>query len=229
MKSKPNLRNRYMVIIDVILTVIAVLGAYALRLELGALFFFYLPSAYWMIAVAVLTKIPVYYFFGLYRRLWGYASTRELRLILVAVTSASVVVSVLMILLLTFKVFNGFPRSALIIDWLLSLILVGGVRFAIRLISDNISSTSSKMRSQQSKHALVIGAGDAGALVVRELQKNPDLNLIPVGFLDDNPAKLKQQIHGVQVLGTLSDIGKILEHKRLMRSSLPFPVRAARW
>jgi FlaA1/EpsC-like NDP-sugar epimerase len=223
MKSKPNLRNRYMVIIDVILTVIAVLGAYALRLELGALFFFYLPSAYWMIAVAVLTKIPVYYFFGLYRRLWGYASTRELRLILVAVTSASVVVSVLMILLLTFKVFNGFPRSALIIDWLLSLILVGGVRFAIRLISDNISSTSSKMRSQQSKHALVIGAGDAGALVVRELQKNPDLNLIPVGFLDDNPAKLKQQIHGVQVLGTLSDIGKILEHKKVDEVIIAIP------
>lgn len=223
MKSKLNLRNRYMVLIDVILTIIAVLGAYALRLELGALFFFYLPSAYWMIAVAVLTKIPIYYFYGLYRRLWGYASTRELRLILVAVTSASVVVSVLMILLLTFKAFNGFPRSALIIDWLLSLILVGGVRFAIRLISDNINSSSGRMRSQQSKHALIIGAGDAGALVVRELQKNPDLNLVPVGFLDDNPAKLKQQIHGVQVVGTLSDIGKVLEHKKVDEVIIAIP------
>ena len=223
MKSKPNLRNRYMVLIDVILTIIAVLGAYALRLELGALFFFYLPSAYWMIGVAILTKIPVYYFFGLYRRLWGYASTRELRLILVSVTSASVVVSVIMILLFSFKVFTGFPRSALIIDWLLSVILIGGVRFAIRIISDNISSASSSGRSNQAKRALIIGAGDAGALVVRELQKNPDLNLTPIGFLDDNPAKLKQQIHGVPVVGNLSDIGKLLEHKKVEEVIIAIP------
>ena len=76
MRSKPIMRNRYMVVIDLILTVIAVLGAYALRLELGALFYFYLPSAYWMIALALLIKITLYYVFGLYRRLWGYASTR---------------------------------------------------------------------------------------------------------------------------------------------------------
>ena len=204
MKTKPNVRNRYFVFIDLLLTVVSVLGAYALRLELGALFFFYLPSAYWMIAIAVLIKLPVYYFFGLYRRLWGYASTKELRLILVAVSSASVLVSVVMILLLTFKVFTGFPRSVLIIDWLLSLILIGGIRFAIRLISDSISSVSSSIQGKQAKRALIIGAGDAGALVVRELQKNPDLNLTPVGFLDDNPAKLKQQIHGVPVVGTPS-------------------------
>lgn len=223
MKKKPNLRNRYMVLIDIILTIIAVLGAYALRLELGALFFFYLPSAYWMIGVSILTKIPVYYFFGLYRRLWGYASTRELRLILVSVSSASVVVSVIMILLFSFKVFTGFPRSVLIIDWLLSVILIGGVRFAIRIISDNISSASSSMRSYQAKRALIIGAGDAGALVVRELQKNPDLNLNPIGFLDDNPAKLKQQIHGVPVVGTLADIGKQLEHKKVDEVIIAIP------
>ncbi|HOW92767.1 MAG TPA: hypothetical protein PK883_10665, partial [Anaerolineaceae bacterium] len=87
MKTKPNMRNRYMVLIDMALTIIAVLGAYALRLELGALFFFYLPSAYWMILVSLLIKIPVYYLFGLYRRLWGYASTKELRLIIITVTS----------------------------------------------------------------------------------------------------------------------------------------------
>lgn len=223
MRTKPNMRNRYMVIIDMVLTIIAVLGAYALRLELGALFFFYLPSAYWMIAVSLLVKIPVYYFFGLYRRLWGYASTKELRLILVAVTSASVLVSVIMILLLTFKAFNGFPRSVLIIDWLLSVFLIGGTRFLIRLISDNVSTVSSSVRSKQAKRALVIGAGDAGALVVRELQKNPDLNLTPVGFLDDNPAKMKQQIHGVPVVGTLAEIGKILEHRKIQEVVIAIP------
>ena len=223
MKSKPNLRNRNILLIDIILTVVSVLGAFALRLELGALFFFYLPSAYWMIGVAILTKIPIYYFFGLYRRLWGYASTKELRLIVFSVTSATVVVSVIMILLLTFRVFTGFPRAVLIIDWLLSILLIGGVRFAIRLISDNISTISSSTKSKTPKNTLIIGAGDAGALVVRELQKNPDLNLKPIGFLDDNPNKMKQQIHGVQVIGTLADIGKILEHRKVDEVVIAIP------
>ncbi len=223
MRTKPIMRNRYMVIIDMLLTVIAVFGAYALRLELGALFFFYLPSAFWMIAVSLLIKIPIYYMFGLYRRLWGYASTKELRLILFAVTSASVLVSVIMILLLTFKAFNGFPRSVLIIDWLLSIFLIGGTRFTIRLVSDNISTVSSASRSKHAKRTLIIGAGDAGALVVRELQKNPDLNLLPVGFLDDNPVKMKQQIHGVPVVGTLSEIGKILEHRKIDEVVIAIP------
>lgn len=223
MRTKPNMRNRYMVIIDIILTVIAVLGAYTLRLELGALFFFYLPSAYWMIAVSLLIKIPIYYLFGLYRRLWGYASTKELRLIIIAVTSASILVSVIMILLLTFRAFNGFPRSVLIIDWLLSIFLIGGTRFTIRLIADNVSTVSSSIRNKQAKRSLIIGAGDAGALVVRELQKNPDLNLTPVGFLDDNPAKLKQQIHGIPVVGTLADIGKVLEHRKIEEVIIAIP------
>ncbi|HNR01955.1 MAG TPA: nucleoside-diphosphate sugar epimerase/dehydratase [Anaerolineaceae bacterium] len=223
MRTKPNMRNRYMVIIDIILTVIAVLGAYTLRLELGALFFFYLPSAYWMIAVSLLIKIPIYYLFGLYRRLWGYASTKELRLIIIAVTSASILVSVIMILLLTFRAFNGFPRSVLIIDWLLSIFLIGGTRFTIRLIADNVSTVSSSIRNKQAKRSLIIGAGDAGALVVRELQKNPDLNLTPVGFLDDNTAKLKQQIHGIPVVGTLADIGKVLEHRKIEEVIIAIP------
>lgn len=223
MRSKPIMRNRYMVVIDLILTVIAVLGAYALRLELGALFYFYLPSAYWMIALALLIKIPLYYVFGLYRRLWGYASTRELRLILFAVTSASVLVSVGMVILFSLKVFTGFPRSVLIIDWLLSLILIGGVRFLIRLVSDNISTASKPGLNQQAKRTLIIGAGDAGALVVRELQKNSDLNLIPIGFLDDNPDKMKQQIHGVPVVGTLSEIGKVIEHRRIEEVVIAIP------
>jgi len=223
MRTKFNMRNRYMVMIDMALTIIAVLGAYALRLELGALFFFYLPSAYWMIAVSLLIKIPIYYLFSLYRRLWGYASTRELRLIFLAVTSASVLVSAVMILLLTFKVFNGFPRSVLIIDWLLSIFLVGGTRFAIRLIADNVSTVTNSTRKRPAKRALIIGAGDAGALVVRELQKNPDLNLNPVGFLDDNPAKLKQQIHGIPVVGSLADIGKIIEHRKIEEVIIAIP------
>ncbi|HMN15708.1 MAG TPA: nucleoside-diphosphate sugar epimerase/dehydratase, partial [Bellilinea sp.] len=221
MKSKLNIRNRYLALIDILLTVASILGAYALRLELGALFFYYLPSAYWMIGIALLVKIPIYYFYGMYRRLWGYASTRELQLIVVSVSSASVIVAVIMILLLTFKVFNGFPRSVLVIDWLLSIFLIGGARLVMRLLADSMSSSS--IKTKQAKRTLVIGAGDAGALVVRELQKNSELNLKPVGFLDDNPDKMLQQIHGIPVIGTLADINKVIEHKKIEEVIIAIP------
>ncbi len=223
MKAKPNIRNRYFVLIDILLTIISVLGAYALRLELGALFYFYLPSAYWMIGVAILVKIPIYYLFGMYRRLWGYASTKELKLIVISVTSSSVVVSLSMILLLTAKAFIGFPRMVLVIDWLLSIILIGGIRLIMRVLADSASSSAAAEKTGQAKRTLIIGAGDAGALVVRELQKNLELNLRPVGFLDDNPAKLRQQIHGVPVVGTLSDIGNVIEHKKIDEVIIAIP------
>jgi len=201
--SRPHIRNRFVFIGDIALIIISVLGSFALRLDVGELPY-YFPSVVLMSAVALAIKIPVYYFFGLYRRLWIYASTGELRLITVAVTAASVLTSgVMAILIVTGNVYRGMPRSALGIDWLLSLVLIGGSRFALRILAEQ-SMTS--RTSGKSKRAIIIGAGDAGALVVRELQKSSQLNLTPVGFLDDNPAKQKHAIYGVTVIGTVSDL-----------------------
>jgi len=77
--------------------------------------------------------------------------------------------------------------------------------------------------SGQLRKALIVGAGDAGALVVKELQKNPQLNMKAVGFLDDNPAKQKQQISGVPVIGTLNDMSKVLEHQRVDEVIIAIP------
>ena len=79
------IRNRTILLGDLVLIVTAVLASYALRLELGQAFAFYLPTAWVMVAVALLVKPIVYYFFGLYRRYWVYASVRELKIIAVAV------------------------------------------------------------------------------------------------------------------------------------------------
>ncbi len=215
MKSKPvpSIRNRYILIGDLILIILSVLGSYALRFELGNPFFFYLPSAYWMAGVALLIKPLVYQYFGLYRRIWIYASTRELMLIVAAVATSSVLLSAVMISLASMRVFIGFPRAVLVIDFLLSVVLAGGLRFVLRLLAENRVSQAahSGLAQRQTSKALIVGAGDAGALVVRELQKNPQLYTEPVGFLDDNPAKQKQQIYGVPVVGTLTDLGKVLD------------------
>ncbi len=208
MSRPPHIRNRFVLIGDIALIIVSVLGSFALRLNVEELPF-YFPAVVLMSAVALAIKIPVYFFFGLYRRLWIYASTGELRLITVAVTSASVLVSGVMLLLISAgRVLPGMPRSALGIDWLLSLVLIGGSRFALRILAEQSMSARS---SGKSKRAIIIGAGDAGALVVRELQKTSQLNLIPVGFLDDDPAKQKHSIHGVTVIGAVNDLSSAID------------------
>ena len=86
MKTRPNIRNRYLLIGDLLLIPIAVFASYVLRLELGAAFAFYLPSAYWMAGASIIIKPLVYRYFGLYRRMWMYASIQELKLIIAAVS-----------------------------------------------------------------------------------------------------------------------------------------------
>jgi FlaA1/EpsC-like NDP-sugar epimerase len=196
---------------DMVFIFVSILGSYALRFELGPLFFQYLPSAYWMLGASLIIKPLIYYYFGLYRRMWLYASVQELRIIIVAVTAASVLISAVMVSFLSLELFTEFPRAVLVIDWLLSILLVGGLRFSLRMISDARSSSSSPKDMEKLKRVLIVGAGDAGALVVRELQKNSQMNFSPVGFLDDNPAKLNQQIYGVPVIGTVNDLSSVLD------------------
>ena len=187
------------------------MGSFALRLDVAQLPF-YFPAVLIMCGAAVLVKVPTYYFFGLYRRIWIYASTHELRLITAAVTTASVLTSgVMLVLISAGLVIPGMPRSALGIDWLLSLVLIGGSRFALRTLAEQ----SAAPRNGKSRRALVIGAGDAGALVVRELQRSSQLNLSPIGFLDDDPGKQKQEIYGVPVIGFVNDLADALENEHI--------------
>ena len=128
-----------------------------------------------------------------------------------------------MVSLFTLGTFRGFPRSVLVIDWLLSIMMVGGLRFTFRLLAENQILASIPHLHSPAKHVLIVGAGDAGALVVRELQRNPQLNFTPIGFLDDNPAKQQQQIYGVPVLGTISDLSKVLENRKVNEVIIAIP------
>ena len=206
-KNRPHVRNRYLLIGDVMLIIVAVMGSFALRLD-SAQLPYYIPAMLIMCAVALAIKLPTYYLFGLYRRMWIYASTNELRLITAAVTTGSVLTSgVMLVLLFADLILPGMPRSALGIDWLLSLVLIGGSRFALRILAEQ----SAAPRNGKPHSALIVGAGDAGALVVRELQRSSQLNLTPVAFLDDDPAKQRQEIYGVPVIGRIRDLDEALD------------------
>jgi FlaA1/EpsC-like NDP-sugar epimerase len=219
-------RNRFVLLVDILLIAVSALGSFGLRLELTEDFFrFYLQAGLWLLLTALLIKPPVYYFFGLYRRLWVYASINELKLIAMAVTTASVIVSAVNLGLAWAQVITpGFSRSVLAIDWLLSLVFVGGTRFALRAMAE-----SGHPRSDgKGKKVLIIGAGDAGALVVKELQKNHQLHLEPVGFLDDDPAKQRHQIHNVPVIGRLKDLSHTLENRHVDEVIIAIPTAPGR-
>ncbi len=216
-----NLRNRFVFFVDILLIITSVLGSYALRLEYTPDFVrFYLQGALWWIGISLVIKPLIYFSFGLYRRLWNYASINELKLIALAVTSASLVVSVVSLTFYGLGLFGpGFSKTALAIDWLLSMLLVGGTRFAMRIIAESASPRG----IGKSSKIIVIGAGDAGALVVKEMQKNRQINLEPVGFLDDDPAKQKHSLLGVPVIGTLNDLANALDSRHIDEVIIAIP------
>ena len=211
---KPNFlsRNRTVFVGDLILIIVCVIGSFVLRVPLGARLFDFRYQILTMIGVALITKPLVYNQFGLYRRVWAYASIRELKLIAIAVTTASIIVSIVVSLFSTLMIAKDFSRGVLVIDWMLSLLAVGGLRFSYRLIAE--SQLSAKQTESRQKRGLIVGAGDAGALVVREMQRNPQANLIPIGFVDDDPEKQKQEIHGIPVIGKLDELGRLIDLKQ---------------
>src|SRR5262245_62994947 len=98
---------------------------------------------------------------------------------------------------------KGFPRTIFVIDWLASIMLVGGVRFSIRTIRE-IAVTAAIDPSDRKK-ILVVGAGDAGEMLMREMTRAQNVRRYePIGFVDDNPAKQNERIHGVPVLGPIA-------------------------
>jgi FlaA1/EpsC-like NDP-sugar epimerase len=205
-------RNRTILVGDLLLIIVCVLGSAILRVPLGARIYDFRVQILIMLIVALIMKPSVYYLFGLYRRLWEYASIRELKLIAVAVTTASIILSVIVSVTSFIMRSWEFSRGFLVIDWLLSLLAVGGIRFSYRIIME--SRSTSQQSENRLRRVMVVGAGDAGALVVREMQRNPQANLKPVGFVDDDPAKQKQEIHGTPVIGKLSELARLIESKK---------------
>jgi FlaA1/EpsC-like NDP-sugar epimerase len=207
-KSGFTFRNRIVLLGDLFLIAVCVLGSFVLRLNFGTRLADFQKQIATMILIAWIVKPLVYYRFGLYRRVWAYASVNELKQIAAAVTVASVVMFAIFSVIQVLHIFRELPRLAVPIDWLLSLVAVGGLRFALRIWAE--SQAASRSPLGRAKRVLVVGAGDAGALVVREIQKSP-MALQPVCFVDDDPTKQKQEIYGVRVAGMLKDIAHLAE------------------
>jgi len=136
--------------------------------------------------------------FGLTSGLWRYVGINDLARILKAVSASALAFLVTSLVLFG----HGFPRSIYFLDFLLTVMLFGGMRFAIRLFRESFRPA---LRSASGKRTLIIGAGDAGEIALRSLMKDYMGVYSVVGFLDDAPGKRHMSIHGYPILGTISD------------------------
>ncbi len=232
----PPVRNRYFFFADLLLVGLGAVASFWLRMDVAG-FQSYSRTMLVFAALAMLVKPAIFLAFGLYRRFWRYASAKDLIIITLSTLSATAVTTLAIYSLASLFVdFRPMPRSIPIIDFLVSVPLVGGPRFAVRLIARhefplhlrNNRNHPLKQERDENKRVLVMGAGDAGAMIVREMQANPGLGLEPVGLLDDDRAKVGMTIYGVPVRGTRDHIPRLAQRGEVDEVIIAMPTAPGR-
>jgi len=156
--------------------------------------------------------------FRLYQRVWRYLSIGDLFLIAEVVTGGIFVT----ILCLNWAKGIAFPRTIVALTWFFSLALVGGSRLVWRVYCERKGALN---RGQE--RILIVGAGDAGEIISREIIRRPDLGKL-VGFVDDDKEKVGKRIHNVKVLGNIEGINDILEKEQVSTVIIAIPTASGK-
>ena len=206
------LRARHLLVIDLLGIVVASYIALAIRfdrfpgLEMASTF---LPVLALLLAVRVVVNIRL----GLYSRGWRYASIPEVVRITVAVFLGTILAATLFYTLSAVHgpiVPFGFPRSFWPAEFLLSVTILGGARFAIRAAYDWAPHTGTNLNTAK-RLTLLYGAGRTGVLMARSADRNPGAGIVPIGFLDDDPSLAGSIVAGLRVYGGRHELGRIAD------------------
>jgi len=216
-RAHPVLRYRYVIklLLHGFIFTFAYLSAYLLRFE------FVIPPEYsagirGTIPVMILAKSAGFFAFGLFSGWWRYVTIRDVMPIASGCTLGSVL---FMGSVFLFQPHILVPRSVYLIDWGLTLMAVLGARYLIRYGRE----TFSRRRNEGDRRILIVGAGAAGQMIVREIRENPSLGMIEVGFVDDDRAKRRARIDGVPVLGSHEEIPVLCEEHRIDEIIIAIP------
>lgn len=163
----------------------------------------------------LIVRLTCFAWLHLYEGLWRYVSMRDILAILKAVTLSSVVFAVAVLGLIN----PNFPWPIFPIDWGVCLMLVGGTRLALRAAWE----WRARSRNGGERRALIIGAGDAGELLIREIGRNPGLNYHIVGFVDDDPSKQGRRIHAIEVVGTIDQLPDLCLSREVQELLIAIP------
>lgn len=203
---------------DLIMVQLAWMGAFWLRFNLEPIPEQYLDAALSSLPVVVVVQALVGYRLGLYRGVWRFASLPDLLRILKAVVLG---IALIAATLFVWTRLQDLPRSVFAMYAVLLVMLLGGPRLAYRWFKD------SKLYVRRGRRALVVGAGRAGEMLVRDLLHNSQAGITPVGFIDDDIVKKGRDIHGVRVLGNASKIQRLSERMDVELVVLAVPSASA--
>ncbi|MDB4442458.1 polysaccharide biosynthesis protein [bacterium] len=232
MKLKHLYLNFFLVIgSDVLLLAGSLYTAHLIRFEFNIPEYF-LDTYFRVLPFVLITKFFCFYFFDLYRGMWRYTSIQDLLNVIKAASTGTLLI--LCFILLRYQ-FIGFSRSVFLIDWCLTILFISGLRLGVRMyyeyfadqgirLSVQISlSRLFKEKSGDIKNLLIIGAGDGGEKIYREIHANARLRYHVVGFLDDNLSKIGKKIHGVPVLGRINEIKKAVGQVKADEALIAIP------
>lgn len=201
----PSFRNRYLLVSDAALLTALTFLVYALRFESFTWPAEHAQTAYAFALVMVPLGLAILVGFGLYRRLWRYASIWELKLIFAAGVVAAAVAWLVGAILLPFTGLTPVrvPLSVLAMYSIFSIAVVATPRLLLRVTGRRLVP---RRASDRDRRVIIAGAGSAGEMVVKEILSNPQLGLTPVGFVDDDRSKLGLRLGNLPVLGTLAQM-----------------------
>ena len=168
---------------------------------------------------AILSLLAYYvfsYFFNLYWRDWEYASVYEVITVVKCVSATVIVSTISGIAFFDTKITWQF----LIVCWLLLVISIGGVRLSMRVFREFFADSSVM---ENAKPTLIVGAGAAGTLLVRQMLMHPAMRMDPIAFVDDDPDKLRKDIYGVRILGAIKDIERIVDTMGITKVVIAMP------
>lgn len=215
-------KSKKLIVYDIVLLALALYLSLLLRLD------FIISNEYmefFKYAVVPVILITLFFnkIFKLYDSIWKYASIEELISIIYSLSLSNVVI-ILYNYFVTYKLletrYMRFPYAAHIIFWILSVAFLGGTRFLYRVVGERHSG---KTCDKKKNRLLIIGAGDAAALLIKEIKKNTNLNYEIIGLIDDNEEKVGKAINGVTVIGSRKDILSISEEKEIEEIILAIP------
>lgn len=198
-------RTVFYLTFDSLFIAFSMYAAFYLRFE-GKIPENFIESMSIFILIALLVKIPPLYYEGLYKVSWSYVGLRELLSLVKSLLFASFFFGTIIFIFKTSPLMAAFPRSILIIDFMLTFSLLGNFRCAKRIYLQYTGRTPIN-----GEKVLIIGAGNTGEQIVRNMLTSSDY--YPVGFLDDDLGKIGYTIHGIKVLGKRDEMAKVVnEH-----------------
>jgi len=213
-----SVRRVFKLSLDLCLVIFAYWAAFALRFD-GIIPEAYLSMCRMSLPVILVVYTVLFIKFGIYRGLWKYASIRDMVLIALSSTAGC------LLLYFIIWLWKGIliPRSILVIFWILVIVATGSARLIHR-----IYSIYWPLLKQQNKRVIIVGAGNSGEMIVRQMFQDRQLPYQPIGFVDDNPKLKGTRIHDLPVLGTLADIPKLVKSKRADEVLLAIPSATAK-